>query len=115
MLGVMLTQAEGLGLAAQRAARGSLGQGLEDGVHLFRHSCQGKFKLVLGGQREEGQGRPGLCSSPAGAFRKGSWEVTWEGAISEEVTGEVTGRSGRAGGGKAGKAGCAGLPGAGWP
>lgn len=25
----------------------SLGQGLEDGVDLFRHCSQGKFKLVL--------------------------------------------------------------------
>ena len=73
----MLTQAEkGRSLAAHQAAWGSLGQGLEDGIHLFCHSCQGKFKLVLGGQWEEGQGRPGLCSSPTGAFRKGSWEVT---------------------------------------
>lgn len=34
-------------LPTQGRHRGSLGQGLQDGIHLLRHSCQGKFKLVL--------------------------------------------------------------------
>lgn len=44
-------------LPTQGPRRGSLGQGLQDGIHLLRHSCQGKFKLVLeravGGQSRQ--------------------------------------------------------------
>lgn len=43
---------------------GSLGQGLENGIHLFRHSCQGKFKLVLG-RAVGGGSREGLVSAQA--------------------------------------------------
>ena len=54
------------GRAAHRGAPGvSLGQGLEDGIYLLCHSCQGKLKLVLGkGRGQRVMGKPGLCSCP---------------------------------------------------
>lgn len=53
----------------------SLGQGLEDGIHLLCHSCQGKFKLVLGkgSGRKEGHREAWPLLLSQGAFGSGSW------------------------------------------
>lgn len=56
----------------RRGPRGSLGQGLEDCVHLLCHSCQSKFKLVLGkGRGRVVTGSTDLCSVRQGGFGEG--------------------------------------------
>lgn len=68
------------GWDGHRGAPGlSLGQGLEDGVHLLRDSCQGKFKLVLG-KAVGGGSWGGLASAPApgGLLEGEAGEVAWE-------------------------------------
>ena len=67
------------------APRVSLGQGLKDGIHLLRHSCQGKFKLVLGkGRGRRVMGGPGLCSCPGGGGCLGEVTCRGEGALPGE-------------------------------
>lgn len=63
---------------------GSLGQGLEDGIHLLRHGCQRKLKLVLckdSGRRVRGNlasaSAPGDTAGVQGAGHLERGESSW--------------------------------------
>lgn len=94
-------------LPTEETPGGSLGQGLEDGIHLLRHSCQGKFKLVLGREgKRTVMGRPGFCSGPNGncLWGRGAGDAT--GKREKSFWGRYRGRQERQA--------AAGFPGQGW-
>lgn len=58
-----------------RQPQASLGQRLEDGVHLLCHGCQGEFELVLGEDHGAVTGRPDLLPQKGFRGRGHSWKV----------------------------------------